>query len=437
MTKCYHDSFAFSPLKRREVDVSFTGGDITSDAGVLLAREVDRRIGLSRQLGQKLTDRRCAGKIKHSLSDMLRQRILGLTIAYEDLNDHDTMRHDLALQTATGQLSELASSPTLCRLEQQADADACWAMHEVLIEQFIASHERPPDELVLDFDATNDPVHGEQVGRYFSGFYDEYCFLPLFVFCGSHLLTAYLRPAYRGAAFHAAPILKLLVERLRATWPEVRIIIRGDSGFAKPLLLSWCDRNGVDYVIGIAKNSVLLERSHTTRFLAKMEHKISGKKEVLFNEFYYAAKSWKDQDRRIVVKAEHGDQGSNPRFVITSLPDRPRILYQQRYCARGDMENRIKEQQFLFSDRTSCHNWWPNQFRLLLSGMAYTLLDAIRRIGLQGTELANAQVDTIRTKLLKVAAVIIRNTRRIKFMLPSQYPYQKMFAQAVVNINSS
>ena len=345
-------------------------GDLTSDAGLLLFREVDKKLDLSRQLDKVLDDPRCAGRVLHPQIDLLRQRLFALAAGYEDLNDHTLLRRDTALKTASSVLTDLASAPTLCRLEQRADEASAWAMHEVLLQQFIRSFKTAPEELILDFDATNDPVHGEQVGRYFSAFYDEYCFLPLFVFCGSHLLTAYLRSASRDAAHNAPAVLKCLVTRLRQQWPQVRIIVRADAGFCRPLLLSWCDRHAVDYVIGMAKNSVLLTRSRSTQLIAMLAHQITGEKAVEFDEFTYSAGSWRRQERRMIVKAEHTIQGANTRFVVTSLIDDPRTLYTERYCARGEMENQIKEQQYVFSGRTSCHLWWPTQFRLLLSGLA-------------------------------------------------------------------
>lgn len=430
-------TLSLSPLKRRKVEVDFTGGDLTSDAGLVLFREVDNKLGLSRQLDKVLDDPRCTGRVLHPQLGLLRQRLLALAAGYEDLNDHTLLRRDTSLKTASSVLTDLASAPTLCRLEQRADEASAWAMHEVLMQQFIGSFKTAPKELVLDFDATNDPVHGEQVGRYFNAFYDEYCFLPLFVFCGSHLLTAYLRSASRDAAYNAPAVLKCLVTRLRQQWPQVRIVVRADAGFCRPLLLSWCDRHGVDYVIGMAKNSVLLTRSRSTQVTARLDHQLTGHKAVEFDEFSYNAHSWRRQERRMIVKAEHTAQGANPRFVVTSLTDDPKTLYTERYCARGEMENRIKEQQYLFSDRTSCHNWWPNQFRLLMSGLAYTLVNGLRRLALHGTELAHAQVNTIRLKLCKVAAIVIQNTRRIRFLMPSHYPYQELFETALNNLDTA
>jgi len=304
------------------------------------------------------------------------------------------------------------------------------AMQRILVEQFIASFAKAPEELVLDFDATDDLVHGNQDGRHFSAYYDNYCFLPLYVFCGEQLLVAYLRPAKKDAALHAAAILKLLVTRLRQAWPGVRIIFRGDSGFCRPLLLSWCERHYVHYVVGMAKNSRLLTASEGWREQAALSFAETEQAQRIFGEFHDRARTWPCH-RRMIAKAEHTAQGANPRFVVTNLRDEPQALYETMYCARGEMENRIKECQLgLFSDRTSCHAWWPNQFRLLLAALAYVLLERLRTIGLAGTELARAQVWILRCRLLKVGAVIVRNTRRIRFLLASAFPHQAAFRLA-------
>ena len=435
MTKRYQKAPSFAPVKRRKIEVTFNGGEITSDGGVLLLREIDRRIGLTRQLDKTLHDPRWQSLIVHSQLTLLRQRIYGLAAGYEDLNDQTALRQDTAFQTCVGQDKLLGSAATLCRLEQRASHDAAWRMHEVLVEQFIASHKDAPRRLILDFDATDDPVHGEQVGRHFNAYYDHYCFLPLYVFCGKQLLVSYLRPASRGGAFQAGAVLKCLVERLRQAWPKVQIIFRGDSAFAIPRILSWCERHRVDYIVGLAKNRALLAHSAGLHTLAELCFNLESQKQVLFADFPYAAGSW-HRTRRIIAKAEHSDKGANPRFLVTSLGQTPQYLYQAIYCARGDMENRIKEQQYLFSDRTSCHAWWPNQFRLLLSGMAYTLVESLRRLALKGTELAHAQVNTIRLKLFKIGGVVIRNTRRVKLLLSNAYPYRTLFQQVAAALNS-
>ena len=302
--------------------------------------------------------------------DMLRQRVFGIALGYEDLNDHDALRHDLAVQTAAERDGVLASAPTLCRFENRAERSWAWRIHGVLVETYIASFAAPPEEIVLDVDATDDAVHGHQEGRFFHGYYDHYCFLPLYVFAGDHLLVAYLRPADIDPAKHAAGILKLLVTRLRAVWPKTRIIVRADSGFCRWRLLSWCERNAVDYIIGLARNARLVRLAEPEMTKAAGLFETSGLKQRRFAELVYGAKSW-NRVRRVIARLEHGPKGANPRFVVTNLAGQGRDLYDRLYCARGEMENRIKEQQLqLFSDRTSCHRWWPNQFRLLLASLA-------------------------------------------------------------------
>ncbi len=342
------------------------------------------------------------------------------------MNDHDTLRSDLAWQTAVERDQPPASSPTLCRMENRANREAAVAMHQVLVDQFVSSFDAPPTELILDFDATDDPVHGNQEGRFFHGYYDHYCFLPLYVTCRDQLLAAYLRPSNIDGARHAWAILALLVKRLRSEWPNARIIFRGDSGFCRWRMMAWCDRHGVYYILGLAKNKRINEEAAPLIEKARLRCEATGRKQRLFGNLSYGAHTW-DRERRVIARIEHTTRGSNPRYVVTNLPGNSRQLYERIYCARGEMENRIKEQMQLFSDRTSATRWWPNQFRVLLSALAYTLLEAIRRLGLKGTELARAQVDTIRLKLLKIGAVIVRNTRRVRFGLSSAHPYQHLF----------
>jgi hypothetical protein len=434
VTECTQESFDFPACKRRRVEATFDGGDITSDGGVLLLQQVDQRLGLSRAIAGVIGDPRRQASCQHDLLSLLRQRLYGLALGYEDLNDHQTLRNDLALQTAVKRDTALASASTLCRWENRADRVTAWRLHEVLIDQFIASFRSPPKRLILDFDATDDAVHGQQEGRFFHGYYDHYCFLPLYVFCGKQLLVSYLRPSKIDGAKHAWAILALLVKRLRQTWPKVRILLRADSGFCRWKMLHWCERNNVDYLVGIPRNDRLAAQAKSFVDKAEQHFQRTGRKQRRFHEMYYAAGTW-DKRRRIIVKAEHTAQGGNPRYLVTNLKAQPKYLYDQLYCARGEAENRIKEQQLdLFADRTSCHAWWPNQFRLLLSSLAYTLLEALRRLGLNGTELANAYVGTIRLKLLKIGAVITRNTRRIRFLLASAYPYQDLFAQVTAKL---
>ncbi|MFQ6024372.1 MAG: IS1380 family transposase [Acidiferrobacterales bacterium] len=427
MTKCYQRTFEFPRVNRRVVEANFAGGDITSDGGVLLLRQADRLLGLSEAITRALTDPRRQASCHHDLKSLLRQRLYAIALGYEDLNDHEALRQDVALQTAVERDRFLASASTLCRFENRADRESAWRLHEVLVDQFIDSFKRPPKKLVLDFDATDDPVHGEQEGRFFHGFYRHYCFLPLYVFCGDQLLVSYLRPSNIDGAKHSWAILSLLVNRLRQAWPKVRIIFRGDSGFCRWKILRWCDRHGIGYIVGVAKNQRLNAltgslQDEAAACFAATKHKVRW-----FTDIQYGARSW-DKPRRVIAKIEYSQHGVNPRYVVTNLQGEAKQLYDKLYCARGDMENRIKENQLdMFGDRTSCQCWWGNQFRLLLSSLAYTLIEAIRRLALKGTELARAYVGTIRLKLFKIGAVILKNTRRIRFLLASGCPYQELY----------
>jgi len=430
MPNCTQPELSFPSFDRRKIEASFEGGEVSSDGGVLLLREADRRLGLVAALDAVLPDPRDPLQITHRQVDLLRQRIYGLALGYEDLNDHQTLRHDVAWQTAVERGEALASSPTLCRLEQRADRKAAVAFHRVLLDQFVASFAEAPTELILDFDATDDRVHGHQEGRFFHGYYGDYCFLPLYVFCGEQLLVSYLRPSKKGAARHAWAILKLLVERLRQAWPEVKIIVRADSGFCRWKMLHWCEWAGVEYIIGLARNPRLEALGAPLMAQAEAAFAAAPQKQRVFAWMEYSAESW-DRARRVIAKAEFSDKGKNPRFVVTSLEGDAQALYDEVYCARGEMENRIKEQQLgLFADRTSCHAWWANQFRVLLSAAAYVLVETVRRVALAGTELARAQVTTIRLKLFKLGTVIVRNTRRILLLFSSAYPLQELFRHA-------
>ncbi len=434
VTDCNSLSFDFPVCRKRRIEADFSGGDITSNGGVLLLRQADRLLGLTASVAGRLIDARQRGKVEHGFAAMLRQRVFALALGYEDVNDHAALRHDLALQTAAERDRALASPSTLSRFENTADRSSAWRVHEVLVEAFIASHSAPPEELILDFDATDDAVHGKQEGRFFHGYYDHYCFLPLYVFCGERLLVAYLRPSKIDGAKHAWAILALLVKRLRRAWPGVRIVFRGDSGFCRHKMLGWCERKGVGYIVGLAKNARLNDRAAPWMAVAAEGFAESGVKQRLFGAFAYAAGTWK-RTRRVIARIEHGPKGANPRYIVTNLDGAAQELYEKLYCARGDMENRIKEQQLdLFADRTSCHRWWPNQFRLLLSSLAYTLLETIRRIGLKGTEMARAQAGTIRLKLLKIGAVILRNSRRVRVHLSSACPDKALFMLAAARL---
>lgn len=427
MLNCSSKDNCFSPCKGREIEFNFQGGAVTSGAGIILLREIDRKLGLTAALAADFSDERDQSYVDHTVQSMIAQRIHGLVLGYEDLNDHTTLRKDIGFQTAIDCDADLASASTLSRFENTASRETAINISKQFVETFIGTYKTPPKELVLDFDPTDDRIHGHQEKRHYHGYYKSYCYLPLYVFCNDQLLVGYLRPCNIDGAKHAWAILSLLVKRFRQEWPGVKIIFRGDSGFCRDLMLRWCDRHDVGYIVGMGSNNRLLEASIDLRTKAASEFEKTQEKQKLFGEFEYAAKSWK-ADRRIIVKAEHTSKGANPRFIVTNLSGEPKMLYEKAYCARGNMENRIKEQQLdLFADRTSCHGWWPNQFRLLLSCCAYVLISALRRTALKGTELAKAQCGTIRLKLFKIGAVIIRNTRKVKFFLSSAYPYQDLF----------
>jgi hypothetical protein len=379
-------------------------------------------------------DHRQPGKIEHSIHSMLTQRVYGIAAGYEDLNDHNELRDDELIQSLSGKDEKLAGASTLSRFENSANREICLSFASVFVENFISSFNKPPKELVLDFDATDDPVHGDQEGRFFHGYYDHYCFLPLYVFCGHQLLVPCLRPSNIDAAKHSWAILALLVKRFRLKWPKVKIIFRADSGFCRWKMLSWCEKNNVKYIVGIARNKRLEAMSSRLARKAEKGFNRTGKKAKFFCDIYYAASTW-DRKRRIICKAEHNSKGKNQRYVITNIRGDGKELYEFLYCARGDMENRIKEQQLdLFADRTSCQNWWPNQFRLLLSSLAYVLLERFRNFALRETELAKAQCGTIRCKLLKIGAIVRRNTRNIYISLSETFPYKNIFTNAIERI---
>lgn len=428
MTNYKSANYQFPKIKNRELEVSFTGGDISSDGGATILMEADKKLGLTKDLAKLFPDIRDQSKVSHDIESMIKQRVYGIALGYEDLNDHDHLRKCPALQTIVGRLEDMASSSTLCRFENRSDRKLILATHKLILDKFIASHKTPPKELILDFDATDDQIHGNQENKFYHGYYKHDCFLPLYVFCGKDLLVSYLRSSKQDQAKHSWAILALLVKRLRAIWPEVGIVFRGDGGFCRHKMLDWCEDHNVQYVVGMSQNKRLNKLLAPTMELAQVEYNKTEEKQRYFDSFRYKAKSWSCK-RRIVGKAEITSHGENHRYIVTNLTGDPKALYDEVYCARGNMENRIKEQQLeLFSDRTSCHKWWPNQLRLVMSGLAYILVEYIRSNFLYGTELATAQVGTIRLKLFKIGAVIIRNTRRIKFLLSSSYPYQDLWS---------
>jgi Transposase DDE domain group 1 len=426
----------FGRLGRRVVEGQFDGGCMTSDAGVMLLSSTDRKLGLLDAAAKCIADPRSPALITHDVVDMLRQRVYGLALGWEDLNDHGALRQDVAIQTAVGVDAEVASAPTLCRLEKWADSATVWRLHKLLVEQFIASFKTSPKELVLDFDATDNPLYGQQEGRFFHGYYDSYCYLPLYVFCGQQVLCAYLRPSRIEGAKHAAAVVKLLVKRLRQQWPEVRIVFRGDSGFCRQRIINYCERADVHYIIGLARNARLQQITEFLELDMKDAYKSSGLKQREIGEFVYAAQSWA-RERRVITRLEYGEQGNNPRYVVTNLTEEPQALYDDVYCKRGEAENRIKEAQVgLFATRTSCHHLQSNQLRVLLATLGYVLIERLRALALVGTALANAQVDTLRIKLLKLAAVVTRNTRRIRLYFASNWPSADIFAHAMSQLRS-
>lgn len=439
MTDCNRQSTLFSSLNSQKIVANFDGGRLTSDGGGLLLREADRHLGLIRRLAACIPDPRDPILTVHDQETMLAQRIYGIALGYEDLNDHDTLREDplfAVLADKTPDPDEpLASSPTLCRFENRVNRVALVRMCEVFVETFIAPHETPPEELILDFDATDDRIHGTQEGRFFHGYYDNYCFLPLYVFCGDQLLVAYLRPSNIDASKHTRAILKLLVRRFREVWPGVKITVRGDSGFCRWRTMRWCEKHDVYYVFGLARNKVLERVAEPFMKKAEAEFERTGAKVRNFHEIMYGADTW-DRKRRVIVKAERLEQGPNLRFVVTNLADHPpRAIYDGLYTPRGDMENRIKEQQlYLFADRTSCHKFVANQFRVLLASAAYLLIEHIRRTALKETDLARAQVSTIRLKLFKIAGRVVTSVRRVVFHLSSSCPYRNLFRQVVARL---
>lgn len=445
MTQCTPRQLEFSTVGRRRIVAQFDGGAISSDAGALLLKEVEARTGLLAGAARCFTDHRQPERVEHRVEELVAQRVMGLALGYEDLNDHDELRHDALFAAVVGKVEALAGKSTLNRLElTRADASAASrykkivadeaALDALFVEQFVAAHRRAPKRVVLDLDATDDPLHGRQEGRFFHGYYRCYCYLPLYIFAGEHLLCARLRSADADGAAGAVEELARIVGQLRQTWPSVQVIVRADSGFCREALMAWCEANAVDYVLGLAKNSRLLERITAEQEEAAELHRLTGEATRVFAEFgYRTRKSW-SRTRRVVAKAEHLSKGANPRFVVTSLAATDysaRVLYEKLYCARGEMENHIKEQQLaLFADRTSAATMRANQLRLYFSSLAYCLLHALRRLALAGTALANAQCDTIRLRLLKLGARVRVSVRKVWVSLSQSYPHAQLFEHA-------
>jgi hypothetical protein len=443
MTECKQETFGFTAYFSRRVEAGFTAGRVSSDGGSLLLREVDRKINLLGRLGGCFSDGRQPLLVKHRLPEMLAQRIYGLTLGYEDLNDHEQLRNDplLALLSGKRDLEEpLAGKSTLNRLELVGRSGryhkigySAESLDRLLGDLYLESHSTPPAEIVLDLDATDIPLYGHQPERFFHGYYDSYCYLPLYIFADDQLLCARLRAANQDAAAGAVEEVSRIVSQVRERWPRTRIVLRADSGFCREELMGWCETNRVDYVFGLARNQRLQKIVGAQMQQARVLHQITGKAARVFTEFTYRThKSW-SRPRRVVAKAEYLDKGENPRFVVTSLTAEQwaaQPLYEKFYCARGEMENRIKEQMCLFADRLSTDEMQGNQLRLYFSALAYTLMEALRRLGLKGTAWAHAQVDTIRLKLLKIGAIVRISVRRVSLQLSSAYPWKDLYTHA-------
>ena len=448
MTECTQESFAFAAHFSRRVVAEFSGAWMSSDGGGLLLRQTNGKIRLLERVAACFCDGRDPERVEHPLAAMLAQRIYGLALGYEDLNDHEQLRHDPLLGLLAGREAEqpLAGKSTLNRMELTPEGSQAATRHRyhkityspeqldgLLVDIFLEAHPAAPAEIVLDLDVTDTPLHGEQQGRFFHGYYGQYCYLPLYIFCGEHLLCARQRASNQDASAGALEEVERIVGQIRQRWPEVKIILRADSGFCREELMSWCEAHDVEYVFGLARNERLEAEIAEALAQAKSQHAHTQQAARVFREFAYQTRHSWSRPRRVVAKAEYLDKGANPRFVVTSLDAQAwamRELYEQLYCARGEMENRIKEQLSLFADRMSTETLRANQLRLYFSSLAYVLLHALRRLGLAGSEMAKAQVGTIRLRLLKIAAEVRLSARRILVRYARAYPWKALFAAA-------
>jgi Transposase DDE domain group 1 len=456
LTECSATLFEFAPVEGRQVVAAFDGGTITSDAGALLLGETDRAIRLTDRFASCFIDTRMAELVEHEVATMVLQRVVGIALGYEDLNDHDELRHDPVLAVLAGKLAAkradcapLAGKSTLNRLElsrpeptryHKVSHDAA-AIEMLFVEMFLEAHRRAPAQIILDLDATDDPLHGNQEGRFFHGYYDCHCYLPLYVFCGRHLLVARLRRSNIDASAGAVEEIARVVARIRRRWPKTRILLRGDSGFAREALMAWCETNRVDFLFGLARNERLEAAIIPELMLASLDSMRTGRPARRFKDFMWSTLDSWSRNRRVVGKAEVTGGDANPRFIVTSLKSTEiaaQHLYEAIYCARGEMENRIKECQLdLFADRTSAATMRANQLRLWFASMAYVLLCALRRIGLARTQFAEATCGTIRLRLLKLGALVRISVRRIKLAMTSAYPWQNEFALAHMRLRSA
>lgn len=456
VTECKEGSFGFQGLGGREVVAQFDGGRITSDGGALLLGELESKRQIIRQFAACFSDHRNPELIEHTVEELIKQRIYGLVLGYEDLNDHDQLRSDPLLATIVGKNDPtgkdrrrssdrgkaMAGKSTLNRLELRTDdpkLDAAYkkisanpeAIDRYFVNVFLQGCDEAPETIILDLDATDDRIHGNQEGRFYHGYYGDYCYLPLYIFCGDSLLCARLRKSDIDQSAGSVDEIKRIVGQIREHWPKVQIVLRADSGFCRDEIMTWCEANSVDYVFGLAKNKRLLTLIEKPMEQAKLQYEITGKASRVFTDFYYRTLDSWNRARRVVAKAEHLDKGSNPRFIVTSLgwgEAEARPLYEQTYCGRGEMENRIKEQQLeLFADRTSTSRMKSNQLRLWFSSVAYVVMNEMRRLALPGTKMEQAQCGTIRLKLLKIGAQVVVSVRRIVARLSSSYPYQELF----------
>jgi len=466
-TQCSESSFEFQPLGNRGVVAKFDGGDITSDGGGLLLRQVEQRTGIVRQFAACFEDRRDPRFIEHTVKELVAQRVYGLALGYEDLNDHDQLRVDPLLAVLVGKtdpkgeqrLQErdrgkpLAGKSTLNRLELTPEKpnakEARYkrialdfaAVDQLLVDLFIQAHDRAPERIVLDLDATDDRIHGNQEGRFYHGYYGDYCYLPLYIFCGDFLLCARLRKSDIDGSAGSLEELRRIVGQIRRVWPSVPILIRGDSGFCRDELMNWCEQEKLDYVFGLAKNPRLTAEIAKEQATAAAEYEQTKQAARVFKDFRYRTLDSWSRERRVVGKAEHLEKGANPRFIVTSLtPEQiaAKPLYEEGYCARGEMENRIKEQQLdLFADRTSTALMRSNQIRLYFSSIGYIVMDSLRRLGLKGTEMAEAQCGTIRLKLLKIGAQVRVTVRKVWISLAESYAYASTFRQVFANLEEA
>ena len=465
-TQCIDEQLTFQGLGGRKVVATADAGAVSSDAGLLLLREVSVRTGMLERFAGCFVDRRDSNRIDHTIEDLVSQRVYAICAGYEDLNDHDTLRVDPLLATVVGKSDPegfnrkrtrdkgraLAGKSTLGRLENgPSSAEAMGRYHRIgfeedamdrlLVDLFMDAHDEAPETIVLDLDATDDPLHGSQEGRFFHGYYGCYCYLPLYIFCGDHLLVARLRSSDIDGAFGSVEELERIMLQVRERWPDTEVIIRGDAGFARDEIMSWCETNQVHFVLGMARNPRLVASIGKQLERARRQYLRTEQASRVFRDFRYRTRTSWSRQRRIVGKAEHLRKGTNPRFVVTSLPkDRfdARALYEDLYCARGDMENRIKEQQLgLFADRTSAHTMRANQLRLYFSSMAYVLMNELRRSGLRLTKLARAQMSTIRTKLIKIGAVVRVSVRRVHVSMNSSSPYHALLRTVLGNLRAA